>query len=487
VTTNIVQYCVLPVNATGCAHSGNLVPADSATNIDAVQVLSEGTTLVILADIYGAAGDNAGDYTPEQEWQSTDGGATWTSVNNGLSVSSGIVSADTEPLSAVTLPGTNELGYGWETAGGAPTFNAFPLTSPPECSVTTCPAGFATLEPASNPDAVTNGGGQYAAQAGAAPGVLGVFFTDFSNGPLGCNTGFGFAYAYGSGAESPTNDYNISPGSPNSAWRVPATQGDCDVEYQAVAGGPSGFGVLETNDANGTVAYHRFDQTTEKFDTPLVTVDPGHGLLDPALSQDAQGGVYATYLFGGDGGPINLSYSGDGGSTWASNVLNTDKDQQIGSVNSSVNAKGLGWAAWLDNGSVFAQSFQASDAIVPAAVSGGASSDGSTVTLDVGCAAFPCTITITLSAPATVVIHAASVPRKKGKTKTLKLGSGKFTFKNKGKKLTLKLSSAAKKLLERRNAHFKVTAAIDETIQHKTVLTTKTLTLTVKLPKSRRK
>jgi hypothetical protein len=30
------------------------------------------------------------------------------------------------------------------------------------------------------------------------------------------------------------------------------------------------------------------------------------------------------------------------------------------------------------------------------------------------------------------------------------------------------------------NAHFKITAAIAETIQHKTTLTTKTLTLTVK-------
>jgi hypothetical protein len=490
VTTNIVQYCVMAVGAGSCLHSGNLVPADSGSNIDGVQVLSEGSTLVILADVYGTAGDASQDYVPEQEWQSTDGGATWIIVNGGLSVTSGILSADTGPLSAVTLPGTGVLGYGWESAGGPPTFNAFPLSSPPECSVATCAAGFATLEPATNPDTVGNGGGQYASQTGVNPGVMGIFFTDFSNGPLGCSQGFGSAYAYGSGAESAANDYNISPGSANSAWKVALAQADCNVEYQAVAGGPSGFGVLETNDATGTVAYQRFDQSTLKFDTPLVTIDSGHGELDPALSQDATGGVYATYLFGGGGGPINLSYSADGGHTWATNVLNADADEGIGDVNSSVSGRGQGWATWQDNGSVYAQSFQATDAVAPAAVSGGASSNGQTVNLNVSCASFPCTITITLTAPETVVVHAASVPSKKGKTKrkTLKLGSGKFTLKSGGaKKLAVKLSSAAKKLLKSRNAHFKITAEIAETVQRKTTVTTKTLTLTIKPPKKSRK
>ena len=81
----------------------------------------------ILADVFGAAGNNAGDYTPEQEWQSTDDGASWTLQNSGLSVTSGIIDADTEPVDAVILPGTGALGYGWDTAEGAPTFNAFPL------------------------------------------------------------------------------------------------------------------------------------------------------------------------------------------------------------------------------------------------------------------------------------------------------------------------------------------------------------------------
>jgi len=82
---NFVQYCVLPVGATACAHSGNLIPADAAKFIDGVHVLSDGGTLVVLADVFGTAGSNAADYVPVQEWQSTDGGASFNSVNGGLS------------------------------------------------------------------------------------------------------------------------------------------------------------------------------------------------------------------------------------------------------------------------------------------------------------------------------------------------------------------------------------------------------------------
>ena len=59
---DFVQYCVVPVGATACAHSGNLNPADSAGFIDGVHVLVDGGTMVILADVFGAAGDNAADY-----------------------------------------------------------------------------------------------------------------------------------------------------------------------------------------------------------------------------------------------------------------------------------------------------------------------------------------------------------------------------------------------------------------------------------------
>ncbi len=475
---NFVQYCVLPVGATACAQSGNLIPADGAQAIDGVQVLNEGSTLVILADVYGTAGNSARDYVPEQEWQSTDGGATWSLVNGGLSVTSGIINADTGPLSAVTVPGTGVLGYGWDTAAGPPTFNAFPLSSPPECSVQTCPAGYATLEPNTNPDTIGNGGGQYASQAGAQPGVLGIFNTLFTNGPLGCSQSFGTAYAYGSGDQSASNNYNISPGQPGSAWKVAASQADCNVEYPAVAGGPSGFGVLEANLGSNATVYHRFDPATEKFDTPMVTV-ASQGEESPAVAQDGAGDIYATYLLGGVGGPIELSYSGDGGSGWTSAALNPNKDGGAGDVNSSVNAAGQGWATWDDNGSVFAQSFQAADAISPAIVSGSGTSSGSTVTVNVSCASFPCTITITLTAPETVVVHAAAarVPlRRHKKTKIVTLGSGKLTIKSKGShKLTVHLSGKGKSYVKSHKGHFKATALISAKIQGRTVKSSRTI------------
>ena len=79
------------------------------------------------------------------------------------------------------------------------------------------------------------------------------------------------------------------------------------------------------------------------------------------------------------------------------------------------------------------------------------------------------------------MLHAASVPRRKGNGKTLTLGKGKFTLTKAGaKKLSINLSAAAKRLLKNKHGHFKVTAAISETVQHKTIALTKTLTLTVK-------
>ena len=482
---NFVQYCVLPLNATACSHSGNLIPADSAQFIDGVQVLDEGSTLVILADVFGAQLNTAGDFTPEQEWQSTDGGATWVAVNGGRSVTSGILNADTQPLSAVTVPGTGVLGYGWDTAAGVPTFNAFPLASPPECSVATCPAGFASLEPVTNPDALSNEAGQFASiPSGPLAGVMGVFATLFTNGPLGCAQDFGTAYVYGSGNQSATNNYNISPGRPNSAWRVALTQADCNAQYAAVAGGPSGFGIFEDL-LSGKAVYHRFDAATQSFDTPQVVV-AGQSEQQPALSQDGTGNVYATYLLGGVGGPVTLSYSADGGRSWSSGKLNSNSDGAIASLNSGVDAAGQGWATWIDNGSVFAQPFKAVDAIEPATVGGGATTNGTTITVNVSCATFPCTITITLTAPETVVVHASSAslafgkPKKSKKGKTVTLGKGRFTLKSKGHhKLAVKLSPEGRRFVRSHSGHVKIGAKVAEL--HGKVTTRK---LELKIPRS---
>ncbi len=225
--------------------------------------------------------------------------------------------------------------------------------------------------------------------------MLAIFETDFSNGPLACTPGFGTAYAYGSGDQGAGNSYDVSPGSPGSAWKVPVSQADCNVEYPAVGGGPSGFGVLEENTTTHDIVYHPFDQATDNFATPEATIAASQGELDPSVSQDGSGGVYATFLLGGGGGPISLAYSSDGGKVWAGPAtLDPDTDGGASGLTSSVGVSGQGWAAWTDNGSVFAQQFKAdaTDARGPPAASIGGSaakSSGESVTITITCAVDP--------------------------------------------------------------------------------------------------
>jgi hypothetical protein len=366
---DFVEYCVLPSNATGCTHSGSLLPAIEDAHVDGVQVLVDGSTVVVLANVYGG-GSKSLEYTPVQEWQSTDGGATFATVNGGKSVAEGNVKGDTFPLNGVLVPGTELLGFGWNAAVAPPTFHEFPLKSPPECTEETggCPSGFATLEPNTNPDQVTNGGGQFASQLGGHSGVLGIFNTLFSDsGPLECpGGGFGTAYAYASGEQTTTNNYNKSPEEADSAWKKPITQADCSVDEPAVAGGPSGFGVLENNLAAGDVVYHPFDEANKDFDTPFATIAANVDEEDPAVSQDGAGGIYTTFLLGGGGGPISLAYSSNGGASWTGPAtLNANTDGGANEVDSSVGSTGQGWAAWVDGGSVYAQQFDAADATPP--------------------------------------------------------------------------------------------------------------------------
>lgn len=477
--SNFVQYCVLPLGATACSHSGTLAPLDSAAYIDDVQVLSDGSTVVILADVYGATGESAGEYVPEQEWQSTDGGATFASVDAGQSVASGILNADTEPLGAVVVPGTGVLGYGWNTAGGSPpTFSAFPLSSPPQCSTKSCPAGFAELEPNTNPDQIGNAGGQFASQSGSHPGVIGVFNTDFSNGPLGCSGSgtatFGTAFAYGAGAQSAANSYNISPGKAGSAWVVPVTQADCNVEYPAVAGGASGFGVLEDELATNHTVYHAFDEATHSFSTPKVTI-ANEFEEQPALSQDSAGGIFATFLGGGAGGTVSLAYSADGGKTWdGPAVLNSDSDGGVAELTSSVDAAGQGWAAWSDNGSVYAQPFDAAEATAAASaprLEGTATSTSTSVTVTITCTSVPCTVTITIT-----ISGASSARKGHGKPHKITLAGGTFTIRKHGaQRLSVHLTKEGRKLLGRHHGRLTASLVAAEKLHGHTLQTTKTI------------
>ena len=473
--TPFVQYCVVGVGGKGCTHSGNLTLADGGVGIDGVNVVADGGTIVILADVFGTQGTNAGDYQPEQEWQSTDGGATFNIVDAGLSVASANINADTGPLNAIIVPGTGVLGFGWDTPGSPPTFNAFPLTAPPECSKSK-PCTFARLQSPAEQQ-LGNTGGHLASQAGAHPGVLGVFPTQFTNGPLGCPID-GLLFAYGAGNQQAGNDYNTSPGSAGSAWTGTVALGQCGVKQFTAGGGPSGFGVLETDEAHGRTVYQPFNQTTKAFGSMVGVANQGE--LYPSLSQDAAGGIYATYMYGGTGGPVALSYSSDGGNTWAGPVQ-LDAFNGEANVTSAVNGAGQGWVTWNNNGSVFAQPFTAADAATAPVINGSGSTNGKTITVTVTCEAFPCTVTITILAPPKV---AADVARKHKHAKPAILAERRFTITTAGpRKLTMPLKGAGKRFFKTRHGKVKVKGTFAETFKGRTITSTRTIRIKIKRKK----
>jgi hypothetical protein len=612
---DVVRWCVLPAGGGACSGGGSLAPADGLagfTYVYGTQVLVEGQTIVLLADVEVASTE----YESIQEWQSTNGGQSFAPVNGGKAVASGNTSADTQALSAVTLPGGNNLGFGFDTSAEEPTFHAFSLTAPTLCGRATTPTrncadGYAKLAPTTDADQVGNAPGNFVAND---DGVIGVFRTNTSTGNLGCPgaSPFGMAFVFGDGLQSPSNNYNVSPGSPNTAWRNPVTLADCGVDYIAAGGGPSGFGVLEDNQLTGRTQYHHFDGTNNTFDTTPAVVS-ATGEQQPAVSQDSAGGVYATYLSGGIGGPVSLSYSSDGGSTWTGpGTLSADPLGGIAGLTSSVNPSGKGWAVWTENGSVFAQPFTAADAkpsssgappaagspgsttlttkqkagsqtgasiTVPAgtvgetdqatlagtnaahaggsvtyalyassncatssavarstvAVGGGsvpastavtatlapgryywvvtysgdsangpsgsacgsevltvtppdaiapqATSDGKTLTVGVSCVEVPCEVNASATAPTASAKPSAAQARRK--VKAVVLGKGKFKIKKKGtNKLTLKLSGPGRRYLAGKHKA-KVSLSVTQKIGGHSVVTRRTVTVTVTHPKRR--
>jgi hypothetical protein len=367
---NLVRWCVIPAGTLSCRGQGTLVPAGvpaGGVYVNQTQALYEGSTIVILADLQEGT---ATEYESVQGWQSTDGGLTFNTMNGGKAVASGIVEPDTQMLNAVTLPGGTSVGVGFDTAAKAPSFHAFSLATPTTCGRATappnCPEGVATLAPGSDVDQVTNAPGNFATDGAS---VMGAFRTNYSAGNLGCPgaSPFGMAFVFGTGLQSPSNNYNKSPGVANTAWRGNVALADCGVDYIGLGAGPSGFGVLEDNQVTGQTLYHRFDSATQKFDTAPVVVSAG-GEQQPAVSQDGAGGVYATYLSGGIGGPVSLSYSFNGGQTWSGpGTLTTDPLGQVAGLTSQMNPTGQGWATWTEGGTIFAQPFTAADSVPPAA------------------------------------------------------------------------------------------------------------------------
>ncbi|MGZ4170381.1 MAG: hypothetical protein ACXVRN_03360, partial [Solirubrobacteraceae bacterium] len=148
------------------------------------------------------------------------------------------------------------------------------------------------------------------------------------------------------------------------------------------------------------------------------------------------------------------------------------------------NGAGQGWAAWINNGSVFAQPFQAADAISPVSEGGGATDNGTTITVTVTCSSLPCTITITITSNS-VSVTTSAVARKK--TKNVMLAKGRFRITKAGAhKLAVKLTPAGKKFLASKKGHLKVGSVISETVGKHTKLTQRNLTLTIKRKKPKK-
>lgn len=363
---NVVEYCVLPAGTTACTHTGQLT-LESGPGIifGHVKVLVDGSTVLIFAGELAVKGEA---YEPTQEWQSTDGGATWTPVLKGKSVAK---PADNEQ--AVVVPGTGELGFGsMNLGGGAPlvgqaAFELFPLNPTQECSATSCPAEERSIplqtQLAREEEKYEQLGDAYASiTSGPSAGILGIYMVSSSQTEC-AGEGFGnqLAYVFGSGLQEANNSYAISPGKEKSAWKTELTHADCEVNTPAVAGGPAGFGVVENDTTRHYTVYHQFDQADDKFDTPLTTISTEEE-GSPSLSQDGSGNIYLTYAsFEG----VKLAVSSDGGAAWTGPSYLTTGIALYKEPTSSVGANGQGWLVWDNEESVYAQQFVASDATPP--------------------------------------------------------------------------------------------------------------------------
>jgi hypothetical protein len=89
----------------------------------------------------------------------------------------------------------------------------------------------------------------------------------------------------------------------------------------------------------------------------------------------------------------------------------------------------------------------------PASIGGTASSNGSTVTVSVGCPSTPCTITIKIVAPSTAGRAMAA------SNKPVTIATGRVSLRHPGKKqVAVRLTKAGKKLLKKH--HGRLTAKV---------------------------
>jgi len=354
-TATAINYCKLPAGASACAVSSTIALSGGGAVITAgdPQILLDGATLVVLADVTSEGATRAENGV--QEWTSESPYSGFAKVLGGQAVN--FVGENAGTIGAVTLPGSApyNLGVAWEIpgSGGGAQFEESPFGPVTAQSQASSPEPkHAALDPA-NSLGVSNAGGVIASQTGVRPGVLGVFNT-LEDPP--CKT-FGTAFAYAPGTPSAAS-YDEAANVAGTAWQSPLAQLDCGVSYPAVGGGPDGFGVVEQDEATTptSIVYHRFDESTGKFDLPEVKIsaESGHGT---SVSQDGSGNIYATWL----GNGIRFASSADAGASWTVPVT-INADPAVNDLTSSVGSSGQGWASWVDasgpaTGPIYAQPF----------------------------------------------------------------------------------------------------------------------------------
>lgn len=355
-SNTVLDFCKLAVGATGCSPVQLPIPNPAqALFFDPPSVLVNGADVYVFEEVNGAPKNDDG----IDEWVSINGGSTFTRVPYAVGETGVGDSAGTGPQPVVALPGGN-FGMSAVSAIQNPTFQANSLAPPLDYSVATEPNPYATLTPVPNNYAVPNLGGQMVSQLTGADGLLGVYEI-FERGP--CPSGDGLVYTYAPLSATTTNaELNTSTGGAGSPWR-PLAAVSCNTTSPAVTSGASGLGLLSTNDASLTaerVQYQRFTPPSGWSAPVRVAAEAG---LEPTVSQDGGGGLYATWL----GGGVRLAYSGDGGSSWSGPVtlFGISNGTAPDSVNSAVGSGGQGWAVYAFDGTEYAQPFSRNDALAP--------------------------------------------------------------------------------------------------------------------------
>ena len=346
-----LSFCKLASSTTKC-NPVTLEVADPAGQQlfgDPSVMLTSGH-IYVLDQVVGGSADGI------NEFVSTDDGATFTLVPHAV----GFVSNGEAAGPLVELPGGN-FGAGYVIPGSNPAFQANSLATPADQSEASSPA-FATLNPRpATSYTVGNLGGVVAAQLVGSTGVLGVFDALPGKGSSPCpsSAGESLVYAYAPLSASTTAaELSTSPGG-SSPWR-PLAKVDCDGTDPAVGGGPSGLGLLETNESASAVVQYRHFSPSSGFG-PAVTVAANEVGDDGTLSQDSAGHIFATWLDNSTG--VDLAYSSDGGASWSKpRVLfsNGSDPSGIKSLASAVGPSGQGWAVYAVGEHEYAQKFKMS-------------------------------------------------------------------------------------------------------------------------------